>query len=218
MFAGVVVATATLSACTSDSDSKSATAESPANSVSADTAESPANSASADSAESGLAESGASGSAAAGSPEASSQESTAGDSTGATPDETESSASAASTAPGGDAATAVSDPPPVAVAAVSIPPGQAKDGFVGAASDVTTEVCKLDGDHWSMSGLVKNSSGSAARYRIYVALNAVGSTDTRALIQTDVKVDNGATVPWSARADVTDDVLQCILRVERVKA
>ena len=108
--------------------------------------------------------------------------------------------------------------PTQAVSNVSIQPGQSTDKFVGAAADVTTNVCKADGAGWKASGTVKNSSGAAANYRIYVALNRKGSTDTRALLQVDKSVANGKTEPWEVDAAVIDADLICIMRVERTAA
>jgi hypothetical protein len=108
--------------------------------------------------------------------------------------------------------------PTEALSNVSIQPGQSTDKFVGAASDVTTDVCKPDGAGWTASGKVKNSSGAAANYRIYVALNRKGSTDTRALLQVDKSVADGKTEPWEVKAAVTDADLICIMRVERTAA
>ena len=102
-----------------------------------------------------------------------------------------------------------------AVTDVAVQPGLSGDKFVGAASDVKTTSCKRSGDHWAASGTVTNKSGKDAGYRIYVAFNRVGSTDTRALVQTDVAVANGKSQPWEAVAAVTDEALTCILRVER---
>ena len=123
----------------------------------------------------------------------------------------------APTAP--SAASAASAPSTLAVAKavtdVAVQPGLSGDKFVGAASDVKTTSCKRSGDHWAASGTVTNKSGKDAGYRIYVAFNRVGSTDTRALVQTDVAVANGKSQPWEAVATVTDEALTCILRVER---
>jgi hypothetical protein len=108
--------------------------------------------------------------------------------------------------------------PTQAVSNVSIQPGQSTDKFVGAVADVTTDVCKSDGAGWTISGKVKNASGSAANYRIYVALNRKGTTDTRALLQVDKSVADGKTEPWETKAAVTDSDLVCIMRVERTPA
>ena len=108
--------------------------------------------------------------------------------------------------------------PKQAFSQVLIQPGQSTDKFVGAASDVTTDVCKQEGGSWKISGKVKNSSGSAANYRIYVALNRKGSTDTRGLLQVDKSVQDGKTEEWSTTAALADDDLICILRVERTAA
>jgi hypothetical protein len=117
------------------------------------------------------------------------------------------------------ATTVVPDTTPTqAVSQVSVQPGQSTDKFVGAASDVTTDSCKKEGGSWKISGKVKNSSGSTAKYRIYVALNRKGSTDTRGLLQVDKTVDNGKTEDWSTSAAIGDDELICILRVERTAA
>jgi hypothetical protein len=119
----------------------------------------------------------------------------------------------------GAAPTVVPDTTPTqAVSQVSVQPGQSTDKFVGAASDVTTDSCKKEGGSWKISGKVKNSSGSTAKYRIYVALNRKGSTDTRGLLQVDKTVDNGKTEDWSTSAAIGDDDLICILRVERTAA
>jgi hypothetical protein len=103
-----------------------------------------------------------------------------------------------------------------AVTSISEQPGQATDGFVGAAKDVKLESCKLDGAAWAANGTVTNSSESDASYRIYVAFNVKGSTDTKAAIQANVDVAKGKTEKWDVTADVADKDLQCILRVERV--
>jgi hypothetical protein len=108
--------------------------------------------------------------------------------------------------------------PTQAVSQVSVQPGQSTDKFVGAASDVTTDVCTQDGGTWKVSGKVKNSSGAAANYRIYVALNRKGSTDTRGLLQVDKTVQDGKSEDWSTSAELADVDLICILRVERTAA
>ncbi len=120
-----------------------------------------------------------------------------------------------------DSSTAVAVPdsaPTQAVSQVSVQPGQSTDKFVGAASDVTTDVCTQDGGTWKVSGKVKNSSGAAANYRIYVALNRKGSTDTRGLLQVDKTVQDGKSEDWSTSAELADNDLICILRVERTAA
>jgi pyruvate/2-oxoglutarate dehydrogenase complex dihydrolipoamide acyltransferase (E2) component len=107
--------------------------------------------------------------------------------------------------------------PKPAVGKVDVPPGQSTDDFEGAASDVTTETCKLDGDQWTIDGSVTNKSGSDASYRIYVAMNKKGTTETVALIQVNASVANDKTEKWSTAAAVTDTDLVCVLRVERTK-
>lgn len=128
------------------------------------------------------------------------------------------SAASAASAPS-TVAAAPSAPSTVATAKavtdVAVQPGLSGDKFVGAASDVKTTSCKRSGDHWAAGGTVTNKSGKDAGYRIYVAFNRVGSTDTRALVQTDVAVPNGKSQAWEAVAAVTDEALTCILRVER---
>lgn len=108
--------------------------------------------------------------------------------------------------------------PTQAVSQVLVQPGQSTDKFVGAASDVTTDTCKQEGGSWKISGKVKNSSGSKADYRIYVALNRKGSTDTRGLLQVNKTVEDGKSEEWSTSAVLGDDDLICILRVERIAA
>ena len=116
------------------------------------------------------------------------------------------------------AAAATTVAPTEAVTDVSVQPGLSKDKFVGAASDVKTETCAADAGGWSASGTVTNASGAAASYRIYVAFNAKGTTDTRGLVQRDVKVADGKTEKWKASAKVAGKDLICILRVERTAA
>ncbi len=107
--------------------------------------------------------------------------------------------------------------PKPAVGKVDVAPGQSTDDFEGAASDVTTETCKLDGDQWTIDGSVTNKSGSDASYRIYVAMNKKGTTETVALIQVNASVANDKTEKWSTAAEVSDTDLVCVLRVERTK-
>ena len=106
---------------------------------------------------------------------------------------------------------------PLAVTNVSVQPGLSDDGFVGAASDVTTKHCMKVDAGWEADGTVKNSSGANATYRIYVAFNKKDTTDTLALAQTDVSVANGKSATWTAAGTVGDDDLVCVLRVERTK-
>jgi hypothetical protein len=108
-------------------------------------------------------------------------------------------------------------PESVAPNSISEQPGQAKDNYVGALKDVKMTSCKLDGASWMADGTVTNPTDADAKYRIYVALNVKGSTDTKALIEADVDVAKGKTEKWSAAADVADKDLICILRVERAK-
>ena len=115
-------------------------------------------------------------------------------------------------------AVATTVAPTEAVTDVSVQPGLSKDKFVGAASDVKTETCGADAGGWSASGTVTNASGAAATYRVYVAFNVKGTTDTRGLVQTDVKVADAKTEKWKASAKVAGKDLICILRVERTAA
>ena len=105
-----------------------------------------------------------------------------------------------------------------AVTSVIVQPGSSDDGFVGAASDATTEHCVKSADGWTADGKMTNTSGSNANYRVYVAFNAVGSTDTKALVQINVAAKQGSRVAWSAKAVGVSGALECILRVERVAA
>ncbi len=118
---------------------------------------------------------------------------------------------------GGIVETTIEDGVEQAVTSLTESPGLATDGFVGALKDVKVTSCQLDGAAWNANGTVTNSSGTDASYRIYVAFNVKGTTDTKAVIQADVDVANGKTEKWSASADVADKDLQCILRVERAK-
>ncbi len=104
-----------------------------------------------------------------------------------------------------------------AVTSIVEQPGLAKDGYVGAAKDVKLATCNLDGAAWAADGTVTNNSDSDASYRIYVAFNVKGSTDTKAVSEADIDVAKGKTEKWNVTADVADKDLQCILRVERAK-
>jgi hypothetical protein len=114
--------------------------------------------------------------------------------------------------------TATSDSLSPAVTSLTEQPGSADDDFVGAAKDVTLESCGLSDGKWKAKGTVANTSGAAAKYRIYIALNAPGTTDTKAVVQVDVDVADGKTEKWTAEANLATPELQCILRVERAKA
>jgi hypothetical protein len=116
-----------------------------------------------------------------------------------------------------DAVPETTAPDTAAPNSISEQPGQAKDNYVGALKDVKMTSCKLDGASWTADGTVTNPTDADATYRIYVALNVKGSTDTKALIEADVDVAKGKTEKWAAAADVADKDLMCILRVERAK-
>ncbi len=99
---------------------------------------------------------------------------------------------------------------------VDVGPGLGTDGFIGAREDVQLDRCELDGDHWGAAGLVTNSSGAGAAYRIYVAFNPPHSAAARGLVQVDFLIPDGETQPWEAIAWITDPGLECVLRVERI--
>jgi hypothetical protein len=99
---------------------------------------------------------------------------------------------------------------------VDVGPGLGTDGFVGAREDVRLDRCELDGDHWVASGLLTNTSGAGAAYRIYVAFNPPYSAAARGLVQVDFLIPDGETQPWEAVAWITDPGLECVLRVERI--
>ena len=99
---------------------------------------------------------------------------------------------------------------------VDVGPGLGTDEFIGAREDIQLDRCELDGDHWVAAGLVTNSSGAGAAYRVYVAFNPPYSTEARGLVQVDLLIPDGETQPWEAVAWITDPGLECILRVERI--
>jgi hypothetical protein len=99
---------------------------------------------------------------------------------------------------------------------VDVAPGLGTDGFVGASDDVRLDRCELDGDHWVAAGLVTNTSGAGAAYRIYVAFNPPESPEARGLVQVDFLIPEGETQAWEAKAWITDPGLECVLRVERI--
>ena len=99
---------------------------------------------------------------------------------------------------------------------VDVVPGLGTDEFVGAREDVELDRCELDGDHWVASGIVTNSSGVGAAYRIYVAFNPPDSADARGMVQADFLVPDGESQPWEVVARITDPGLECVLQVERI--
>jgi hypothetical protein len=105
---------------------------------------------------------------------------------------------------------------PPAYVDVDVAPGLGTDGFVGASDDVQLDRCELEGDHWVAAGLVTNSSGAGAAYRIYVAFNPPDSPAARGLVQVDFLIPEGESQPWQAVAWITDPDLECVLRVERI--
>lgn len=96
-------------------------------------------------------------------------------------------------------------------------PGLSTDDYVGARQDVTVDFCDHSDGGWLAKGNVTNSSGADADYRIYVALNVENTSKTRALVEVDKKVADGATESWETLVP-TPEIwgLSCILRVERV--
>jgi hypothetical protein len=99
---------------------------------------------------------------------------------------------------------------------VDVDPGLGTDGFVGASEDVRLDQCELDGDHWVAAGMVTNSSGAGAGYRIYVAFNPPYSATARGLVQVDFLFPDGESQTWKAVAWITDPGLECVVRVERI--
>jgi len=99
---------------------------------------------------------------------------------------------------------------------VEVGPGLGTDDFVGASEDVQLDRCELEGDHWVAAGLVTNSSGAGAGYRIYVAFNPPDSPEPRGLVQVDFILPDGESQAWQAVAWINDPDLECVLRVERV--
>lgn len=93
-------------------------------------------------------------------------------------------------------------------------PGSGED-LVGALADSKITTCALTDGKWKVAGTVTNPSTDTAKYRIYVSLLS-GSGATRALQQVDVNgVKAGATTDWDTVIPVSDDGLNCVLRVER---
>jgi hypothetical protein len=105
---------------------------------------------------------------------------------------------------------------PPAYVDVDVGPGLGTDGFVGAGEDVQLDRCELEGDHWVAAGLVTNTSGAGAGYRIYVAFNPPDSPAPRGLVQVDFLIPDGESQAWQAVAWITDPDLECVLRVERI--
>ena len=105
---------------------------------------------------------------------------------------------------------------PPAYVDVEVGPGLGTDAFVGASEDVRLDRCELEGDHWVAAGMVTNTSGAGAGYRIYIAFNPPESATTRGLVQVDYIIPEGESQMWKAVAWITDPALDCVLRVERV--
>jgi hypothetical protein len=113
---------------------------------------------------------------------------------------------------GGDDTSADASPTP----RVSVLPGTAEDGFVGARTDVTEVQCARDGDSWRVSGAVTNPLDVPSDYRVYSAF-VDGSGATRDVTQIDVPAVGPREVrQWGGSVDLATDGLECVLRVERV--
>jgi hypothetical protein len=89
--------------------------------------------------------------------------------------------------------------------------------YEGAREDVHDTTCAADGDAWRATGTVTNRTKRDVRYRIYASFLAgdttVGIAETAA-----GPVHAGESASWTARVEVDDPGLRCILRVERTGA
>jgi hypothetical protein len=115
-----------------------------------------------------------------------------------------------------DGSVAVAPSAPDTSTQIKVEPGTAKDGFVGARSDVSKLTCKKASTDWVAEGIVSNSTKKAADYRIYVSF--MSGTETKGLVEVDVAdVEPGVSKDWDVSAALDANDVNCILRVERVK-
>jgi hypothetical protein len=117
---------------------------------------------------------------------------------------------------GGDedstATTTVSTKPAVVTKASDAP--RTAD-YIGARKDVSKLTCKDDGKVWRVTGTVTNPTDAPADYRIFTSL-LDGTSETRGLLQTDVKaIPPHAEKEWNGELELDADDLKCVLRVER---
>lgn len=106
---------------------------------------------------------------------------------------------------------------PATVTDIDDTPGSGK-GLEGAIDDSKVSTCELADGKWKVAGTVKNSTDSAADYRIYISL-LTAKNETRALVQVDAKdVAPDDTAKWDKSIKLTEKGLSCVLRVERYKA
>lgn len=99
------------------------------------------------------------------------------------------------------------------VVEVTETPGTA-EGYTGALEDAEQTRCEASGDAWVSEGTLTNPTETAQSYRVYVSF--MSKNDTRGLVQADVaEIAPGESAPWAAEAALTDDALECVLRVER---
>lgn len=95
-------------------------------------------------------------------------------------------------------------------------PGSVED-YVGAMEDAEVETCDAGGDGLDVAGTVTNPESDTQDYRIFVS--AMTADDTVGLVQVDVAdVAGGETAEWETQMDLTQENLDCVLRVERFSA
>lgn len=99
---------------------------------------------------------------------------------------------------------------------VSDQPGSVED-YVGAKEDAEVETCDASSDGLEVAGTITNPESDAQDYRIFVSAMSAG--DTAGLVQVVVaNVAGGETAEWETQMDLTQEDLDCVLRVERFSA
>ncbi|MBN9632100.1 MAG: hypothetical protein J0I18_16045 [Actinobacteria bacterium] len=100
-----------------------------------------------------------------------------------------------------------------AVTQITHRPGT-QTGYVGALKDVKLGTCSADASPARFDGTVTNPTSTEQSYRIYVSLQAAGSTI--GVHEVDVRgVSGHATQKWSGTLPAGKPGATCILRVER---
>lgn len=95
-------------------------------------------------------------------------------------------------------------------------PGSVED-YTGALDDVELDTCSAGAGGLQVAGTVTNPESSTQDYRIYIS--AMAGDDTVGLVQVDVtNVAGGETAEWDNLLDLTQEDLECVLRVERFSA
>lgn len=92
-------------------------------------------------------------------------------------------------------------------------PGSVED-YEGALEDADLETCESQDGALQVPGTVTNPESEELDYRIYVS--AMDGNGTQGIVQVDVTgVAGGDPAEWSTKINLSNEDLDCVLRVER---